>query len=313
MQERHIHQPSRRSVLGGLGAIAGAGLVGGAATRAGAADQATSTGPSSLPGARAGTAPLAGLTYVVLSCFDFFPESTATGRAWGGFGMFATTPGNLWATCDLPPGAQLRQVEWYASNTSGTARNLTTRLFTTGSGVLDTILSSTTIADGVLPTSPVTTNLTAGPWPLGSRLVVGGYSVGSTTQINGVRLGFGNAPAGTVVLPRPVRVFDSRSSGNGARLGTGSVRTVTLTPQVPVGATGAIVNLMVLSTVGSGAVAACAAGTASGAGVLRWFASNQMLDNQVTVPLNAAAQMSLVVKSGSTHVVADVVGYLVAT
>ena len=115
-----------------------------------------------------------------------------------------------------------------------------------------------------------------------------------------------------MVLPRPVRVFDSRSSGNGARLGTGSVRTVTLTPEVPVGATGAIVNLMVLSTVGSGAVAAYAAGTAAGAGVLRWFASNQMLDNQVTVPLNAAAQMSLVVKSGSTHVVADVVGYLVA-
>ena len=69
-------------------------------------------------------------------------------------------------------------------------------------------------------------------------------------------------------------------------------------------------NLTVLGTVGSGAVAAYAAGTVAGAGVLRWFASNQVLDNQVTVPLNAAAQMSVVVKSGSAHVVADLVGYL---
>jgi hypothetical protein len=265
-----------------------------------------------VPGARAGTAPIAGLTYIVLSCFDFFPETTAIGRAWGGFGMFATTPGNLWATCDLPPGARLRQVEWYASNTSGTARTLTTRLFTTGNGVLDTVLTSTTIADGVLPTSPVTTDVSAGPWALGSRLVVGGYSVGSTTQINAVRLGFGHAPAGTVVLPQPVRKFDSRSSGNGARLGAGSVRTIALTPEVPVGATGVLVNLTVLSTVGSGAVAAYAAGAAAGSGVLRWYASNQVLDNQITAPLNASAQLAIAVKSGSAHVVADVVGYLVA-
>jgi hypothetical protein len=130
----------------------------------------------------------------------------------------------------------------------------------------------------------------------------------------------GPATSGALhVLPEPLRAFDSRS---GAKLAAGSVTTVSVASgkngvgatvtAVPAGATAALVNVTLTGTTGSfGFLKAYSAAltTAPATSAVNWSSPEQSIANEITVALNASAQLKVSPGGASTHVIIDVVGY----
>jgi hypothetical protein len=122
----------------------------------------------------------------------------------------------------------------------------------------------------------------------------------------------------------PGRVYDSRNAGAGGVLASGHNRTVAVRDRlsassgvvdlfdvVPAGATAITANVTVVDTVGAGFLTVNPGGvTTVGAATINWSATGQVLNNGVTLTLDAARQLTIICGGGgSTDVVIDVSGF----
>jgi hypothetical protein len=124
----------------------------------------------------------------------------------------------------------------------------------------------------------------------------------------------------------PARIYDSRVMAPAGLLSAGDRRTITVRDSVavgsgaivdrdvvPAGATAISANVTVVGTVGAGFLAVNPKGDGSvHAATINWYASDQVLNNGVTLTLGGDRELT-VVAGGSvgagTHVVIDVTGY----
>lgn len=306
---------SRRRLvaMGALGGLAGGTLIGAAATAAYAdetgtdAEQQVALGDPG--GTRIGSALIGGYTYVYRNYWDFFPLS-GTGRSFAGSGAWGTTDGDLRTSIQLPFGALLRDLEFYAASSADV--HLSAVLWRTQDA------KSTLIASATFPGTTVDTlralrftvpaNV-CGPYAPGSMLVAG-ISTSSSTKINGLRVGYTRGPAGVVMLDKPVRAYDSRS---GAKIGNGQTRIHSVASYVPAGATAAIVNLTVTSGEKSGGIAVYGAGTTVPTGSAMYWTS-ATVSNEVHTKVTSDRKLKVTMRgvTGSKcHYFFDVVGYTV--
>ncbi len=130
----------------------------------------------------------------------------------------------------------------------------------------------------------------------------------------------GGGTAGSLhLLPEPLRAYDSRTTG---RLAAGSTTTISLAngrngagatiAAIPAGATAALVNVTLTGTVGNfGFIQAYSASLPAppATSVMNWSTPDDNVANEMTVKVDATAQISISVGVNSTHVIADVVGY----
>jgi hypothetical protein len=144
----------RRGLIIGAGAAA---LIAGAAAVQPAAAKPTSphgseviTHPRSADGSPITTtiasAPLSGYSYRTVSMYDFEPFYAASQKTWGGSGIYtAGTSGPVRASVEIPPGALVRDVEYYIYNNSGSPVSPDTYLYVAGSGSLASIGASPSV------------------------------------------------------------------------------------------------------------------------------------------------------------------------
>lgn len=323
------HEPiSRRGMLTGIGAAGGAAFLPTVGTGHAVASP-IAPGPNSTGGAdgaggatpHAGTTALAtpissalapGVQYLFKDFEEFEAETIASGRTWGGQGVYTpNSTGLLSVSFDLPPGARLYDVEWYVYNNSSSGASCLLRIYSAGSGQFLTVAVDTTVPAnaGMVAQRAAVPSTSNGPFASGTRAVAALYTpTDGTIQINGVRVGYTKAPLRPVLLPTPARIVDSRTSGGAL---TNTSRTISLAGQTPVGALGALVNLTVVNTVTSGYLALTASGsTATPTSTVHWFASNQTVANQATTAISSSRTITLTAH-GSTQFIVDLIGYLI--
>lgn len=325
---------SNRSLITRRGLVRGAGVAGVAGAAAlvvPAAASAAPAGEPNLPGPADGkrhyatpgnlptsiaSAPIPGYTYVYLDMFDFSPENYANGRAWTlNGGTYTPLGGNgmMWATAQLPPGAVVGDTEWYVwANQDNT--ELMTRVWVAGQAQFTTTISDILIGAvasvrAVRVPAPSTSN---GPFPAGVKVALGirTYSDKSVV-INGARIGYTMGPTGSVLLPAPVRMYDSRT---GTKIGQAQTRTHSLANRLPVGAVGAILNVTVTRTEGGGFLTVYSASApAPGTSSVNWTASGQAIANGVQTAVSGARAIKVTCGGvgARTDYVVDLVGYLV--
>ena len=251
--------------------------------------------------------------------WDFSPENYVSGRTWTSRGGTYAPVGSgdtLWATTQIPPGAVLGDVEWYVSSIAAT--QLMGRIWVAG---VPTLMQ--TVCDGTIPANstiglygragivpPAATN---GPYPHGTKLALGVFTPNdASVAVNGVRVGWKLAPAGEVILPAPVRLYDSRSGG-GAKIETGHTRTHSLATKLPAGAVGALLNVTVTSTEKSGYLKVYSSAVpAPATSSMNWFAPHQTLANGVQTAVSSGRSLKVTCggSDAKTHYVLDLVGYL---
>lgn len=253
--------------------------------------------------------PKAGLTYRTVSFMDFTSEQGSHPNGWGGYGVYNSGGDAMHATLELPPGARVRDVEWYAYNTGSTNLVLFARLWTAGSGFLATQVVDTALPPGTgvraIRVTPPLAN--AGPYLPGTMLyLISGCDGTSAQQINGCRVGFDLGVGDTGLLTTPVRAYDSRVSG-GKLLG-GLTRVVTLPASVvKPGMSGVLVTLTATQAAASGYLRAWRTGSAMPASSSLNYTKGMNIANTVVVGVDAARRLS-VFSSRSTHFIIDVVG-----
>lgn len=143
---------------------------------------------------------------------------------------------------------------------------------------------------------------------------IGGGNPGTWRKLSGA------ATAGSLhVLPEPLRAYDSRTT---TKRTAGSTTTIsvaagrngagTVTPAVPLGATAALVNVTLTGTVGSFGflqVYSAALSAPPATSALNWSSADQSVANEITVALDANAQLKVTPGVAATDVIIDVVGY----
>ncbi len=306
------------SRLGGLGggAVLASGLV---APPAGAAPpgdglpagDTVATGTRATPAGLAPIAstPLEGVSYRFLTQFDFMPERGARAfNASGGYGVLDST---MWASMDLPPGAVLSDLEWYTAN----ATDVTTRgrVWQAGSGSLPVVVADVVVRAGttVHATRRVVPGTSSGPFPHGTKLQLG-MPTTSANVVNGVRVGFAAGALSTVLLPLPQRVYDSRIAPD-VYIRPGETRTIDLSRVLPRGAVGVLLNLSLTGTQGTGTLRIGPGLQVPAVTAGQWSFTGDKATTSVTTRVSRFASIALksVASTAPTHVVLDVVGYLV--
>jgi hypothetical protein len=319
MEQDPVAAIGRRGLIIGAGAAA---LIAGAAAVQPAAAKPTSphgseviTNPRSAEGSPITTtiasAPLSGYTYRTVSMYDFEPFFPASQRTWGGSGTYtAGTEGPLRATVEIPPGALVRDVEYYVYNNSGSPVFPDAYLYVAGHGTISSINATVSVPSSasISATRAVVGAATYGPYPLASRLLISlDTPTTGTVQINGARVGFTQASGEIGLLSTPFRAYDSRVTGG--KLTAGTTRTVTIPANIVVpGTTGLIVNLTAVQGEANGYLklfSAAAAEPASSA--LNFSGSGAAIANGLIVAVSSGRQINI--KADKTvHFVVDVTG-----
>jgi hypothetical protein len=323
--------PRHRAPFSRRRAVAGLGLAGAAAVFAPSAADAAPTGARHRGPSNQGevqdaapsglnpiaSAPLTGYTYTFLDMWDFTPENFISGRTWTSAGGTYAPVGSgdtMWATTQLPAGAVLGDVEWYVSATSAT--ELMGRIWVAGTPTLmkkacDGIILGSSEQGLVRAKRIVPSVSTNGPYPHGTKLALGVFTPSdASVAVNGVRIGYKLAPAGEVLLPAPIRVYDSRP---GTKIENGHTRTHSVAGQLPVGAVGALLNVTVVGTEGTGFLTVYSSAVAQpAASSTNWFGSNQILANGVETAIPSGRSFKVTCGGGHrTDYILDLVGYLV--
>lgn len=313
-------QLSRRGLFAAAGAVGGATLLGPAAlAHASPGSPVTpnsTTNPQATPPGLPtpiSSPPVTGVSYQFREFNEVIPnDNWAIGRSWGGEGAYTTSGGGYLSTCfDLPPGATVYDIEWYTSNTLAASWGL--HVWVAGQGSAGTPVTGGTIAAGsgtITATRTVAPSTSNGPFPHGTRLLAFLDMSGTTAiQLNGVRVGFKSAPTAPVLLPSPVRVYDSRT--HDGPLAAGHTRTISLGSHLPRGAVGAIVNLTVTRTVDYGYLTLYPAGVPRpGTSSINWVASGQTIANQATTAVGAGNKVIVYAGGHATQFVIDLLAYL---
>ncbi|MEZ5219106.1 MAG: hypothetical protein R2715_21570 [Ilumatobacteraceae bacterium] len=120
-----------------------------------------------------------------------------------------------------------------------------------------------------------------------------------------------NSQGGTNLFVDPERGFDSRSPSN--KFGAGETRKVNLaaTTSLPTGARGAVINLTVSDTDGYGYITLYNGDstTRPDTSAVNWSAVGTVVANSMPVALGADGSVN-VFAFGATHVIIDVIGYI---
>lgn len=294
----------------------------GAAMSAGAmasmtSSQARAAGPSALNGPPVSQAsPVAStiasprrsyIVYRTIGEFDISVESASAKRQFGGRGVYsAETQTSLWASFDIPGGVKISDVEFYATNTSGSTVYAGIWLWTADSGYFSYQLAQAPIPSmstqqAVLVDLPPEQN---GPYPTGAKLFLTIFTpTNATVQWNGARVGM--LGGGEVSLKRsPIRVYDSRE---GSKLDPGQPRSITIPELVaPNGTVGVLTQISVLSPSSSGFVQVWSAKESRpDVGELRHPATPSVFS--VTCPLPTNRKLKIY-SQRSAHVLVDVIG-----
>lgn len=242
--------------------------------------------------------------------YDFVPFDGAGQRTWGGLGTYAAVSGGaMRATMQIPPGALLRDVEFYVYNNSSNAVVAEVFAAVAGSGFINQIgsVSVPVSSSGIQRARVAISQTVNGPFPPSSLVMVGVSTPSSgTVQVNGARIGLSGGSA-VSLLPTPVRAYDSRS---GSRFTAGSTRTVTLPTTVAApGTVGVLVNVLATGATAGGYLKAWAADAATPSASVLNHTAGASIANMVTVGISAGRQLK-VFASASTHVVLDIVGFV---
>lgn len=129
-----------------------------------------------------------------------------------------------------------------------------------------------------------------------------------------------NAQQSTVLLPIPLRAYDSRT-GDGP-LAAGQTRTIGLASgkdasgtsllAVPPGATAAVVTLTITQTQGAGFVKLYSAAIPEpSTSSINWSAPEQILSVSTPVAVDAEGRVKITAGVNATQVIIDVVGYII--
>ena len=310
----------RRGLIMGAGAAA---LVAGAAAAVQpAAAKPTSphgseviTHPRSADGSPITTtiasAPLSGYTYRTVSMYDFEPFYPDSQKTWGGSGIYtAGTSGPVRASVEIPPGALVRDVEYYIYNNSGSPVFPDTYLYVAGAGTLSSIGASPSVASStsITATRAVVPAATYGPYPLASRLLVSLTTpTTGTVQVNGARVGLTQGSGDIGLLDTPYRAYDSRVTDG--KLAAGGTRTVTLPASIVVpGTSGVIVNLTAVDGEANGYLKLYSAAAAEpSSSALNFSGSGAAIANGLLVAVSSGRQIT-VKANNSVHFIVDVTG-----
>ncbi len=303
---------SRRNLLMGAGA----------AVAAGAAFAVPATVSAGAPPILAGNfhpealnAPVGGLTYMPLDGLAFFPDTQYNGGFdpryednLSGVGIAFSgghTAGQLAAAIQVPTGSLIKQINVAYGGTP--ILNIFTR----------TLTSPTPLGQ------PFTQSLAAGGGaktqsfdiPAGFAIAAGTtyslrFYVGAGDTIHGVTIGYVPPTQSFVPFTGAVpRALDTRVSGG--KLNPAEDRLVALGN---VGARSAVFNLAITDTEGAGGfVGAYSAALAMwpGNASINWTGAGLNLSNGVTCAVDATGQIKIHGGANKTHVVIDMIGYLV--
>jgi len=138
--------------------------------------------------------------------------------------------------------------------------------------------------------------------------------------LGAIRGQLANAQQSTVLLPIPLRAYDSRT-GDGP-LAAGATRTIGLANgkdasgtsmlAVPPGASAAIVTLTVTQTVGAGFVKLYSAAISEPAtSSINWSSPDQILSVSTPVAVDGEGRVKITGGVNATQVIIDVVGYII--
>jgi hypothetical protein len=259
-----------------------------------------------------GSAPISGYVYRTACMYDFRPFNPAALATWGGLGVYtAGAASTLRATFELPLGVIVRDVEFYVANSGATNVSGDLWQYAPGTGAISSLSIGATIApgSGVTATRVAVPAASAGPFPVGSRLLAGlSTPTDGTVQINGVRIGFSTGVGATAVLPAPIRAYDSRVSGG--KLAAGSTRTITLPASaIPAGATAALINLVATASTSTGGYLKVYAANASEPTASAINFGTASIANALTVGVSNARQIK-VFTNKAVDVVIDVTGFV---
>jgi hypothetical protein len=259
------------------------------------------------------SAPISGYSYRTVCWHDFEPINPASGRKWDMVGGGVYTPNAfvaLRATVEIPPGALVRDVEYYIYNNSGSPVVPDTYLYVAGTGPITTIEAKVSVpsSGSITATRAVILPANYGPYPLASRLLVSLTTPDDgTVQINGARVGFTQGSGDIGLLDAPYRAYDSRLTGG--KLTAGSTRTVTLPSSIVApGTSGVIVNLTAVNGEANGYLKLYSAAAAEpSASALNFSGSGAAIANGLTVAVSSGRQI-IVKAEKSVHFILDVTG-----
>ena len=313
-------QTSRRSALKGLGAAGTAAAVGLVSWRE-AAQAASAPGSSATnnatPDRLVARGPVevlpttAGLTYATFGMFAFQPNLFVNGYSASGTGCFcSTTDGYLVASLTLPTGAIVKEVNFTGQNSSGAAASFFVERYQIDTGM------GTTIADVSIPSGGAV--IQSGMVAV-NHVVDPGYTYdaavfsSSMVRMFSCRVGYAG-PFGFFPLDPQVRKLDTRLPGPlTGKFQSGQTRTLKLTPELPAGATAALLNVTVTATASGGFLSLFPAGTTwPGTSSINWSAAGQTIGNNATVAVSAGGEVNIFCGgvSGRAHVIVDLLGYL---
>jgi hypothetical protein len=256
------------------------------------------------------SAPISGYTYRVVTMYDFFPFNPAAGKTWGGNGTYSSGVGTtMRATVEIPPGALVKDVEYYIYNNSGSGSVPDTFIYVPGNGSIFSIGASVVVPSNASAISASRAVVSQqGPYPFGARLLVSCSTPSTgTIQINGARVGFAHGDAAAGLLDTPIRVYDSRAS---SKLAANVVRTITLPSSVlPPGTTGVIANITVVDGAGVGFLKIWPASGAEPVASAINFGPSTPVANAMIIAVSSARQINIKA-SVPVDVIVDLTGII---
>jgi hypothetical protein len=323
--ENHKQRLNRRAFLGATAAAAAAGVV------ANVVDPERAVANTVVPVVSSFVSPLApppppstvpGTIMATIGPAGFVPVSASPGATvvWPTLGtVYHSTGGDLLASLALPAGARLVRADCYGNRATFGTLTWAFVVWDVGSGSASQSFTTSTASAGSSTTIILLDQLVAESQQFGIALLASS----ADAQVKGVAYQF-RPPGLDYHSVVPFRTYDSRWSGFGGPLGSGSSRLVSvkdsrnlvtggvLTPDaVPDGASAITFNLTIADTQDPGFLAVVPGNAGSySASTINWTAAGSVLANASTVQLDPSRQVKVFAGGGGrAQFIIDVTGY----
>ena len=206
-------------------------------------------------------------------------------------------------------GALVREIEWYVHNGASASLSALGRLWTPGAANVGAVVADVAVAPGagLQAIRAIPTSSTWGPYPASAKLALGFPSFsGSDSQVNGVRVAFGNAGTGTFIPPTMTLAYDTTVTGGKLAANTARLLTLPGGSVAPSGTTG-IVLLVTLSAGATGGAFKIWRNGAPEPATPQIYFSSVATAAELTIPLTTTRQVNIKA-TRVVHVRIDVVG-----